>query len=209
MTVTPRIGVLAIQGAVAEHEDALRAVGAVPVRVRIDTDLDGISGLVIPGGESTTLRRVAGESGLLAALRAARGDGLPVLGTCAGLIALADEIVDGDGPLVGGLDIGVRRNGYGRQVASFEATVSIDGLGGGPIDAVFIRAPIITRIGPGITVHGVYAGAPIAVSDGPLMGVAFHPELTGDHRFHQWLMDQARRARASSQTKEGVGVGAQ
>lgn len=213
MTATPRIGVLAIQGAVTEHERALCAVGAEPVRVRDLASLGDIDGLVIPGGETTTLRRVAGDSGLIAALRERRRDGLPMLGTCAGLIALADEIADGDPTLVGGLDIAVRRNGYGRQVASFEAQIAISGLPDGTIDAVFIRAPVIERVGEGVNVHATYDGVPVAVSHGSLMGVAFHPELTSDHRFHQWLADVARRYavrdRSAVHTEEGVGVGAQ
>ena len=148
-----RIGVLAIQGAVSEHERALRAVGAEPVRVRDTGDLELIDALVVPGGETTTLRRVAGDSGLIDALRARRRDGLPILGTCAGMIALAEEIVDGDAPLIGGLDISVRRNGYGRQVASCEARIACAGLGDGTVEAVFIRAPVVERVGEGVTVH--------------------------------------------------------
>ncbi len=210
MTHPLRIGVLAIQGAVSEHERALRAVGADPVRVRDERGLDLLDGLVVPGGETTTLRRVAGDSGLIDALRARRRDGLPILGTCAGMIALADEIADGDTPLIGGLDISVRRNGYGRQVASCEAQIACDGLGTGPVEAVFIRAPVVERVGEGVTIHARYGDTPVAVSDGPLMAVAFHPELTADLRFHQWLADQAREyaARSDVHTKEGLGVGA-
>lgn len=210
MASQPRIGVLAVQGAVAEHEHALRELGAAPVRVRDAAGLDGIDGLVIPGGETTTLRRVAGDSGLIDALRAARRGGLPILGTCAGLIALADDIVDGDPTLVGGLDIGVRRNGYGRQVASFETVLEIAGIGDGPVEAVFIRAPIIERVGDGVQVHARHLGQPVAVSDGPLLGLSFHPELTPDRRFHQWLVDRALAYGGGSaeHTKEGLGVGA-
>jgi 5'-phosphate synthase pdxT subunit len=205
-----RIGVLAVQGAVAEHERALRAVGAEPVRVRDDQTLDTIAALVMPGGETTTLRRVGGDSGLIDAVRARRRDGLPILGTCAGMIALADDIVGGDAPLIGGLDISVRRNGYGRQVASCETQVACIGLGEGPVDAVFIRAPVVERVADGVVIHARYGDTPVAVSDGPLMGVAFHPELTADLRFHQWLVDQARHyaARSDVHTKEGLGVGA-
>lgn len=208
MGTTPRIGVLAVQGAVAEHETALRAVGASPVRVRDAADLRGLDGLVIPGGETTTLRRVAGDSGLIAALRNARAGGLPVLGTCAGLIALADDISDGDPVLIGGLDVRVRRNGYGRQVDSFEAPIPVEGIGDGPVEAVFIRAPVIESVGDGVEVHATYAGHPVAVSTGPLLGLSFHPELTGDRRFHQWLVDKARtfRAQATTHSKEGLGV---
>lgn len=211
MSASLRIGVLAVQGAVAEHERALRAVGADPVRVRDIPGLAGLAGLVIPGGESTTLRRVAGDSGLIDALRAARRDGLPILGTCAGLIALADDIADGDDTLIGGLDITVRRNGYGRQVASCETELACTGIGETVLEAVFIRAPVVERVGEGVTIHASYHDAPVAVSDGPLMGVAFHPELTTDLRFHQWLADRARHyaTRRDVHTEEGVGVGAQ
>jgi pyridoxal 5'-phosphate synthase pdxT subunit len=206
----PRIGVLAVQGAVAEHDQALADVGAVTVRVRDAAGLVDLDGLVIPGGETTTLRRMAGDSGLIDALRAARRGGLPILGTCAGLIALADDILDGDPTLVGGLDIVVRRNAYGRQVASFETQLAIDGIGAGPVEAVFIRAPVIERVGEGVRVHAIHQGRPVAVSDGPLLGLSFHPELTPDRRFHEWLVGRARAyARGSSEhTKEGLGVGA-
>jgi 5'-phosphate synthase pdxT subunit len=206
-----RIGVLAIQGAVSEHERALRAVGAEPVRVRDERGLDALDGLVIPGGETTTLRRVAGDSGLIDSLRARRRDGLPILGTCAGMIALADDIVDGDLPLIGGLDIAVRRNGYGRQVASCETEIACSGIGDGPVEAVFIRAPVVERVGEAVTIHARYGDTPVAISDASLMGVAFHPELTDDLRFHQWLADRAREyaARPDVQTREGLGVGAQ
>jgi 5'-phosphate synthase pdxT subunit len=206
----PRIGVLAVQGAVAEHERALVDVGAAPVRVRDARGLADLDGLVIPGGETTTLRRVAGDSGLIDALRAARRADLPILGTCAGLIALADDIVDGDPTLVGGLDISVRRNGYGRQVASFETELVVDGLGDGPLEAVFIRAPVIVRVGEGVRVHATHHDHAVVVSAGPLMGLSFHPELTPDRRFHEWLVDCARAyaRRSARQTKEGLGVGA-
>jgi len=208
MGVRPRIGVLAVQGAVAEHERALAAVGGIPVRVRDEAGLAGLDGLVIPGGETTTLRRVAGDSGLIDALRQARRDGLPILGTCAGLIALADDIADGDATLVGGLDITVRRNGYGRQLASFETRLSVEGVGTGPIEAIFIRAPIIERVGPGVRVHAAYQDHAVAVSEGSCMGLSFHPELTADHRFHDWLVGSARTyARGPAEhTKEGLGV---
>jgi 5'-phosphate synthase pdxT subunit len=208
MQPRPRIGVLAVQGAVAEHEVALLAAGAAPVRIRDAEGLAGLNGLVVPGGETTTLRRVAGDSGLVDALRAARRQGLPILGTCAGLIALADDIADGDDVLIGGLDITVQRNGYGRQIASFEARVTIAGVGTGPMEALFIRAPIVDRVGAGVQVLAAYDGHPIAVADGPLLGLSFHPELTGDRRFHEWLVDRAREyAPADAEhTREGLGV---
>jgi pyridoxal 5'-phosphate synthase pdxT subunit len=191
----PRVGVLAVQGAFAEHERALSASGAAPVQVRDTEGLDGISGLVIPGGESTTLRIVVRDTGFVEALRAAVAAGLPVLGTCAGLIALADEIIGGDPPLIGGLDITVQRNAYGRQVASFEATVASEVPGESAIDAIFIRAPQIARVGPGVEVLARHAGTPVAVRQGTLVGTAFHPELTDDRRFHEWLVNAARARR--------------
>lgn len=207
----PPVGVLAVQGAFSEHRAALERAGAEVVRVRTGADLAGLRGLVIPGGESTTLRVVAGQSGLLDDLRTAVDGGLPVLGTCAGLIALSDEIADGDDTLVGGLDITVRRNAYGRQVASFEAPLDVPGLGDGPVTAVFIRAPRIERAGPDVEVLAELDGAPVAVRQGNLMGVAFHPELTDDLRFHEWLVDRAREHHPvlGTETKEARRVGAQ
>lgn len=207
----PRVGVLAVQGAFAEHQAALQAAGADAVQVRTPQELAGLTGLVIPGGESTTIRIVAGDSGLLGAVRAAVDDGLPVLGTCAGLIALADRIEDGDTPLVGGLDVTVRRNAYGRQVASFETALRVPGLGEGDMDAVFIRAPQIVQTGPAVRIIAVLDGQPVAVRQGEMMGVAFHPELTDDRRFHAWLVDRARHRAAgrATNTREDRRVGAQ
>lgn len=210
----PLVGVLAVQGAFAEHEDALHRAGADVRQVRTAAGLEGLDALVIPGGESTTLRRVAGDSGLIDAIRAVVAGGLPTLGTCAGLIALSDRIDDGDPPLVGGLDVSVRRNGYGRQLASFEAPVAVTGLGddADPMPGVFIRAPRITRVGPGVRVVATCAGEPVAVAQGDIMGAAFHPELTDDHRLHAWLADRARarRAEANNETRgEGRRVGTQ
>jgi len=202
----PVVGVLAVQGAVAEHERALERVGATPRRVRTAGQLDGVDALVVPGGESTTLRRVGGDSGLLDAVRTRVRDGLPVLGTCAGLIALADEIADGDPTLVGGLDVTVRRNAYGRQTASFEGAVETD-LGDGPMHGVFIRAPRIERVGPGARVVARHAGEPVAVVQGDVLGTAFHPELSDDDRMHAWIADRARarRARGAVHTNEETG----
>ena len=208
----PVVGVLAVQGAVAEHEHALERVGAAARRVRAAADLDAVDALVVPGGESTTLRRVAGDSGLLDALRDRVREGLPVLGTCAGLIALADRIADGDPALVGGLDVTVRRNAYGRQTASFEGAVDTEGLGDGPMHGVFIRAPRIERVGPSARVVAWHAGEPVAVAQGDLLGTAFHPELTDDDRMHAWIADRARarRARGAVHTNEETdGVRAQ
>lgn len=202
----PRVGVLAVQGAFAEHERALGACGADTAQVRTAGDLDGIDGLVIPGGESTTLGLVAGESGLLDALRAAIGDGLPVLGTCAGMIVLARATTGGAQPLVGGIDITVRRNAFGRQRASFEAPVAVPALGDPPVDGVFIRAPWIESAGPGVEVLAHHAGHAVAARQGHLLVTAFHPELADELRFHEWLVERARehhRRSAGAERREG------
>ncbi len=167
-------------------------LGAATRRVRTSEDLLGLHAITIPGGETTTLRRIAGDSGLIDGLRTARQAGVPMLGTCAGLISLADAISDGSDPIIGGLDITVRRNGYGRQIASFEAEVSVTAIGEDAlVEAVFIRAPILERVGDDVVVHALYQGDPVAVSSGECLGVTFHPELTSDHRFHQWLYERA------------------
>jgi 5'-phosphate synthase pdxT subunit len=203
------IGVVAVQGAFVEHETVFARLGVATRRVRTSDDLLGLHALTIPGGETTTFRRVAGESGLIDGLRAARRAGIPMLGTCAGLISLADAISDGSDPIVGGLDITVRRNGYGRQIASFETEVDVVDIGDDArVEAVFIRAPIIERVGEDVVVHATLDGNPIAVSSGQLLGVTFHPELTSDDRFHQWLheraVDYAGAARTRSQEDVSV-----
>jgi len=205
----PRIGVLAVQGAVSEHEAALEDVGARTRRVRAPGDLDGLDGLVIPGGESTTLGLVAGESGLLPAVRARIDAGMPALGTCAGMIMLADGIAGGGPqPLVGGMDIVVRRNAFGRQVHSFEADVEVPALGAPPMRGIFIRAPWIEAAGPSIEVLAEHGGHPVAARDATRIVAAFHPELTGDRRLHRMFVERVR-ASAGAQQKEGSVVGAQ
>jgi 5'-phosphate synthase pdxT subunit len=191
----PRVGVLAVQGAFAEHGRALAAVGADPVEVRSPDDLAGIDAIVLPGGESTTLGLVAEGSGLLAALRGLIDDGLPALGTCAGMIVLAGATTGGSQPLVGGMDIVVRRNAFGRQVRSFEAPVEVPALGPEPVDAVFIRAPWIEEAGPGVEVLARHRGRGVVARQGDLMVTAFHPELSGERRFHEWLVGRARSRR--------------
>jgi len=199
----PRVGVLAVQGAFAEHADALAATGADPVEVRVPADLEGLDGLVLPGGESTTLGLIAEGSGLLGALRELVDDGLPALGTCAGMIVLARATTGGAQPLVGGMDIVVRRNAFGRQVASFEATVEVPALGPEPVDAVFIRAPWIEEAGPGVEVLARHGGHGIAARQGELMVTAFHPELSGEPRFHDWLVGRARARRDAADAGRG------
>lgn len=182
-SVSARIGVLAVQGAVAEHRVALERVGARSCRVREASDLEHLDGLIVPGGESTTMALVGGQSGLLEALRGRVAAGLPVFGTCAGLIALADEVVGGR-RLIGGLDVVVRRNAYGRQAASFEAAIEVRGIAGPAMTGVFIRAPRVERCGPVVEVLAGHAGHPVVVRHGALLASAFHPELTADARLH-------------------------
>jgi 5'-phosphate synthase pdxT subunit len=181
-----RIGVLALQGDVREHLRALTAVGASPTPVRRAAELADVDGLVVPGGESTTIARLIERFGLLEPLRAAIAGGLAVFGSCAGMILLADRVVDGeDGQLtIGGLDVTVRRNAFGRQVASFETDLDVDGLGGPPVHGVFIRAPWVEECGPGVSVLARAAGRVVAVRQGRLLATSFHPELTGDDRVH-------------------------
>ena len=191
----PRVGVLSVQGAFAEHERMLAATGADPVDVRTPGALEGLDGIVLPGGESTTLGPVAESAGLLGPLRAAIADGLPALGTCAGMIMLARATTGGAQPLVGGMDIVVRRNAFGRQRSSFETSLEVPALGPQPVEAVFIRAPWIEEAGPGVEVLAEHAGHPVAARQGGLMVTAFHPELSGERRFHEWLVARARERR--------------
>jgi pyridoxal 5'-phosphate synthase pdxT subunit len=199
-----RVGVLALQGDVREHERALRAVGAEPVQVRRVADLAAVDGLVLPGGESTTIGRLLDVFDLLAPLRAAVRSGLPVYGSCAGMILLADEVVDGlpGQPVVGGLDVSVRRNAFGRQVDSFETDLALHGVAGGPVHAVFIRAPWVEQAREGVEVLARVPGSPqagtpaggrvVAVRQGGLLATSFHPELTGDVRVHGLFVDMVR-----------------
>jgi 5'-phosphate synthase pdxT subunit len=185
----PRVGVLAFQGDVREHLAALAAVGADPVEVRTMADLDSVEGLVVPGGESTVIGKLAARYGLLAPLRARIADGLPVLGTCAGMIFLAREVEGPPQDLLGVLDVRVRRNAFGRQVASFEAGVDVKGVDGGPVSGAFIRAPWVAEAAPEVEVLAEVDGKVVAVRQGNLLATAFHPELTGEVRLHRWLVD--------------------
>jgi 5'-phosphate synthase pdxT subunit len=200
----PRVGVLAVQGAFVEHEAALADVGAEPCQVRTPADLDGLDGVVIPGGESTTFGLLAEGSGLLAALRRAVAvERLPTFGTCAGLIMLARATTGGAQPLVGGLDVVVERNAYGRQAASFEADVAVPVLGPAPVRAVFIRAPRIAQAGPGVEALARHGDDIVAVRQDHLMATAFHPELTDDRRLHRLFVDDVRAARRDRGTTRG------
>jgi len=183
-----KIGVLALQGDVREHLHALEAAGAVGVPVRRAEVLAAGDGLVIPGGESTTIVKLARIFDLLEPLRARIEAGLPTYGSCAGMILLADRVDDGGSPIeetFGGLDITVRRNAFGRQVDSFEEDVVIDGVDGGPVRAVFIRAPWVQAIGPSAQALATTSdGHVVAVRQGHLLATSFHPEITGDTRVH-------------------------
>ncbi len=186
----PRIGVLALQGAVREHVAAIRAVGAEPVLVRLPPDLDGLDALILPGGESTTMRKLIDRYGLREPILRMAHEGRPMLGTCAGMILLASRITDGDEPVLGLVDVAVQRNGYGRQLESFESDVSLPAIGEAPLHGVFIRAPVVADAGAQVEVLARdEAGRPIAVRQGRLLATAFHPELTDDRRLHQLLLD--------------------
>ena len=186
----PRIGVLAVEGAVREHVAAVRDVGAEPVEVRLPRDLVDLDALILPGGESTTMRKLLDAYGLREPIAALARGGAPMLGTCAGMILLADRILDGDEPVFGMLDIGVRRNGYGRQLDSFEADVDITELGSEPMHGVFIRAPVVAEVGPLAEVLARDPdGQPVAVRQGRVIATAFHPELTQDRRLHRLLAE--------------------
>jgi 5'-phosphate synthase pdxT subunit len=198
---SPTIGVLALQGDVREHTVALAEAGALARPVRRPEELEGIDGLVIPGGESTTMSKLAVTFGLIEPLRARVAAGMPAYGSCAGMIMLADEILDGraDQRTVGGLDVVVRRNAFGRQNESFEADVDFPAVGAVPVHGVFIRAPWVEKVGEGVEVLATlgaepYAGRVVAVRQGNVLATSFHPELTGDRRVHAYFTDLVRSA---------------
>ena len=186
-----KVGVLAMQGASRRHVEALTALGAHPVEVRTPEDLSGIEGLILPGGESTTMSKLLDLSELFDPVAERLADGMPVFGTCAGLILLAGEILDGraDQRSFGTLDVSMRRNGFGRQLDSFETELAVDGLAGGTFPAVFIRAPVIERVGGGVEVLATVADHPVLCRQGPLLAAAFHPELSDDLRLHQLFLE--------------------
>ena len=191
---SPRIGILALQGDVREHANALRDVGAEPSEVRLPRDLVTLDGLILPGGESTTMRKLIDLYGLREPIVALAHGGAPLYGTCAGMILLADRIADGDEPVLRLLDITVERNAYGRQLDSFEADLAIPSLGDEPLHGVFIRAPVVSQVGPDVEVLARDAdGRPIAVRQGRVMATAFHPELTGDRRLHRLMLELVTR----------------
>ena len=197
----PRIGVLGLQGDVAEHVRMLEQVGAEPVVVKRPADLDAVDGIIIPGGESTTIGKLAEMYGLFEPLRKRIAEGLPAFGTCAGAILLSSETLFDDGrtaeqPLLGGMDTVTRRNAFGRQVASFEADIEVAGIAGEPVHAVFIRAPWFERVGPDATVLAEVdteqGRKAVVVRQGALLASAFHPELTGDGRLHALFVEVVR-----------------
>jgi len=194
--MSPAIGVLALQGDVAEHLRALGEAGARGVAVRRPDELDAIDGLIIPGGESTTMWKLITAFDLLEPLRKRLSSGLPVFGSCAGMIMLADRLVDraSGQETLGGLDISVRRNAFGRQVDSFERDIPLRGIGGPDFRAVFIRAPWVEDAGAGVEVLGTEprTGRIVAVRQGPALATAFHPELTPDRRIHELFVDMVR-----------------
>ena len=197
--MSPVIGVLALQGDVAEHRRAVTGTGATAVAVRRPAELDTVDGLIIPGGESTTMWKLAGVFELIEPLRKRIAGGLPVFGSCAGMIMLAANLLDrieGQETL-GGLDVTVRRNAFGRQVDSFESDIDLKGVDGPPFRAVFIRAPWVEQAGPGVEVLGTEprTGRIVAVRQGPVLATSFHPELTRDGRIHQ-LFSEIVRERA-------------
>jgi pyridoxal 5'-phosphate synthase pdxT subunit len=187
-----RIGVLALQGAFREHLDTLRSIGVAGVRVREPADLDGVSGLILPGGESTTMRQLIERWGLRQPILDLAESGAPLFGTCAGMIVLAEEIAGGEPPILPLLDITVERNAFGRQLDSFEAELPVPILGDNPVHAVFIRAPIVERTGPGVDVLArLEDGRVVAVRERNVIATAFHPELAGETRFHRLLATMA------------------
>lgn len=196
MGSAPTIGVLALQGDVAEHLRALAQTGAAPVGVRRPDELAAVDGLVIPGGESTTMWKLTTEFEIAEPLRKRLAAGMPAFGSCAGMIMLADRLLDGvDGQeTLGGIAMTVRRNAFGRQVDSFESDIALDGIAGPPFRAVFIRAPWVEAVSGQVTVLGTerVTGRIVAVRQGPLLATSFHPELTGDLRIHRYFVDMVR-----------------
>ncbi|CAL9390599.1 Pyridoxal 5'-phosphate synthase subunit PdxT [Streptomyces sp. enrichment culture] len=194
MDNTPVIGVLALQGDVREHLIALAAADAVARPVRRPEELAEVDALVIPGGESTTMSKLAVLFGMLEPLRERVRGGMPVYGTCAGMIMLADKLLDGreDQETLGGIDMIVRRNAFGRQNESFEASIDFAGIDGGPVEGVFIRAPWVESVGAEVRVLATYDGHTVAVRQGNVLATSFHPELTGDDRVHAYFVDMVR-----------------
>ena len=189
----PLVGVLALQGDVREHAALLTGLGAEVRLVRRPEELAAVDGLVIPGGESSVIDKLSRIFGMQEPIRAAIAEGMPILGTCAGLIMLADRLVDAiDGQeSFGGLDVTVRRNAFGRQVESFEAELDVPAIGPDPLKVAFIRGPVVEAVGPAAEVLAALPdGRVVAVEQGNLLGLSFHPEITGESRFHERFLDR-------------------
>jgi pyridoxal 5'-phosphate synthase pdxT subunit len=187
-----KIGVLAVQGAFAEHLSILKQLGVDAVAVRLPSDLEGLAGLIIPGGESTAMRKLIDNWDLRQPILDLARKGAPIFGTCAGMILLSNEITDGDAPVFPLLDISVKRNAFGRQLESFESELNVPVLGGRPVHAVFIRAPVVERVGPDVDVLAeLEDGRVVAVRHGNVIATAFHPELAGETRFHRLVATMA------------------
>ncbi|HEX2069335.1 MAG TPA: pyridoxal 5'-phosphate synthase glutaminase subunit PdxT [Actinomycetota bacterium] len=184
-----KAGILALQGDFREHAEMFSACGATPFFVRTPEDLAAVDCLAIPGGESTTIGKLATRYELVAPIRARVDQGMPVFGTCAGMIVMAER-VEGGTPLLSVLDIDVRRNAYGRQVDSFETDIDVKGVG--PVRGVFIRAPVVKEVGRGVDVLAEHEGTPVVVQHGNLLAASFHPEMAGDARLHERLLDLVR-----------------
>ena len=185
-----KIGILALQGAVREHDSALTELGADVSLVRAPEDLAGIDGLVLPGGESTTMSLLLESTGLFDPIAERLADGMPAFGTCAGMILLASDVLDGrpDQRFFGAIDLTVRRNAFGRQVDSFETELEVEGVAGDPVDAVFIRAPFVEAVGEDVQVLAAVDGHPVVCRQGDVLVTAFHPELSNDLRIHQLFL---------------------
>jgi 5'-phosphate synthase pdxT subunit len=198
-----RIGVLALQGAFAEHVSVLRSIGVEAVEVRLPAQVDDIDGLILPGGESTAMRKLIDRWGMRGPLMDLAARGAPVFGTCAGMIVLATEIAGGEDPILPLLDVTVERNAFGRQLDSFETELSVPLLGDTPVHAVFIRAPVIERVGEGVDVMASLPdGRIVAVRQRNVIATSFHPELAGETRFHRLVA-----AMASEHADPGEGIG--
>jgi 5'-phosphate synthase pdxT subunit len=184
-----KAGVLALQGDFREHAKVLADLGATPVEVRTSEEIASVECLIIPGGESTTMGRLARAHDLVEPIRRRAAEGMPVFGTCAGMIVMAERVEGGE-PLLSLVDITIRRNAYGRQVDSFEADVDVEGVEE-PVRAVFIRAPAVEQVGPEVRVLAEYAGRPVVAEQGNLLVAAFHPELVGETRLHEYFLKKA------------------
>jgi 5'-phosphate synthase pdxT subunit len=190
-----KVGVLALQGDVREHVSSLIACGVVPISVRRSSEIDAIDALVLPGGESTTIAQLAEVFGIFDQLKNRIAEGMPVYGSCAGMILLANEILDAKvgQKTFGGLDITVRRNAFGRQVDSFESDIAFNDGSADLIRAVFIRAPWVEKVGAGVEVLASVENHPVAVRSTTVLATSFHPELTGDHRIHRYFIEEVAR----------------